>query len=108
MGPQFCLRSVDRITPKGFVETFDIYELRNETASAGVDEQRFCSEWETVFVALRNGPLAVAETELGLFLERYPLDGVARYHRSICDEAATLSRYRAQDLEATRVGSGSG
>lgn len=108
VGPQFCLRSVDRITPKGFAETFDIYELRDETASAGVDELRFCSEWETVYVALRNGPPAVAETELGLFLARYPLDGVARYHRSICDKAAALSRYRAQDLEATRLGSGSG
>ena len=38
---------------------------------------------EAVYSALREGPPAVAETELTAFLVRYPEDGVARYHRSV-------------------------
>ena len=82
-GPGFCFRSVDRIKPKGFAETFDIYELRGDKASAGADEREFCREWEAVYAAICNGPSAVAEAELDLFLAKYPQDGVAGYQRSI-------------------------
>ncbi|XIA66471.1 adenylate/guanylate cyclase domain-containing protein [Bradyrhizobium sp. TZ2] len=103
-GSGFCFRSVDRISPKGFAETFDIYELRSDNASAAADEREFCREWEAVYVALRNGPIAVAETELGLFLATYPKDGVARYHRSVCDGSAGMSRSSDQKSKATLLG----
>jgi hypothetical protein len=84
---------------------FDIFELRSESASADADERKFCREWEAVYAALRDGPVAVAEVELNLFLDRYPQDGVARYHRSIYDEAAKTSGYRKKS-KATLLGSG--
>jgi adenylate cyclase len=87
-GPGFCFRSVDRIKPKGFAETFDIYELRGDKISAGADEREFCREWEAVYAAICSGPPAVAEAELDLFLAKYPEDGVAGYQRSICKHEA--------------------
>src|SRR5882762_6486769 len=105
VGSRFHFRSVDRISPKGFAEMFDIFELRSESASADADERKFCREWEAVYAALRDGPVAVAEVELNLFLDRYPQDGVARYHRSIYDEAAKMSGYRKKS-KATLLGPG--
>ena len=78
---QFVFRSVDRISPKGFAEAFEIYELR---CARGEDDAAHCElarEWEVVYAALRHGPLAVAESELAAFLTKYPEDGVARYHQ---------------------------
>src|SRR5882757_10405976 len=81
---RFLFRSVDRISPKGFAEAFEIYELRCERGDGDGDAKdcEFCREWEIAYAALRNGPLAVAECELAAFLAKYPQDGVARYHRS--------------------------
>jgi adenylate cyclase len=87
-GDRFCFRSVDRISPKGFVEAFEIYELRCERADADAAQSEFCRDWEIVYAALRNGPLAVAESELGVFLIKYPGDGVARYHQGSFGVAA--------------------
>ena len=101
-GSRFCFRSVDRISPKGFAEMFDIFELRSESASADADERKFCREWEAVYAALRDGPVAVAEVKLNLFLDIYPQDGVARYHRSIYDEAAKMSGYRKKSKATLR------
>ena len=78
---RFRFRSVDRISPKGFAETFEVYELRGEGPEASPDEAEFCRAWELVYGAIRAGPLAVAEVELGAFLARHPNDGVARYHK---------------------------
>jgi adenylate cyclase len=80
-GAGFLFRSVDRIRPKGFAEAFEIYELRGERGNIDADDDERCRAWESVYVALRNGPLAVAESELTAFLAKYPEDGVARYHR---------------------------
>jgi adenylate cyclase len=77
----FLFRSVDRISPKGFAEAIEIYELRCERGDADAAHCEFCRDWEVVYSALRNGPLAVAERELAAFLAKYPEDGVARYHR---------------------------
>ena len=89
---RFVFRSVDRISPKGFAEAFDIYELRGErhggdAGDVGIGrdsgicrETGICKEWEDVYAALRNGPLAVAQHELAAFLAKYPDDGVAQYH----------------------------
>ncbi len=79
---RFLFRSVDRISPKGFAEAFEIYELRCERGDGDARDCEFCREWEIVYAALRNGLLAVAESELAAFLAKYPQDGVARYHRS--------------------------
>jgi adenylate cyclase len=78
---RFLFRSVDRISPKGFAEAFEIYELRCERGEGDAEDCEMCREWEIVYAALRNGPLAVAERELPAFLAKYPEDGVARYHR---------------------------
>jgi adenylate cyclase len=80
-GSQFCFRSVDRISPKGFAEAFEICELRCERAEADADELEFCRAWEAVYAALREGPSAVAEVELSAFLAKYGEDRVARYHQ---------------------------
>jgi adenylate cyclase len=80
-GSRFVFRSVDRISPKGFAEAFEIYELRCERGEGDAADSELCREWEAVYVALRNGPLAVAESELAAFLKKYPDDPVAAYHR---------------------------
>ena len=77
---RFVFRSVDRISPKGFAEAFDIYELRCEQNDRAAADFEICRDWEITYVALRNGPLALAERELAAFLTKYPDDGVARYH----------------------------
>ena len=78
----FVFRSVDRISPKGFAEAFEIYELRCARGEDDAAHGELCREWEAVYAALRHGPLAVAESELAAFLTKYPEDGVARYHRN--------------------------
>jgi adenylate cyclase len=81
-GSRFLFRSVDRINPKGFAEAFEIYELRCERGDADAGHCEQCREWEVVYAALRNGPLAVAEAQLAAFVAKYPEDEVARYHRN--------------------------
>jgi adenylate cyclase len=83
-GPGFCFRSVDRIKPKGFAETFEIYELRGDRTSTDDGDREFCREWEVVYATICSGTLAVAEAQLDMFLAKYPADGVAGYQRSIC------------------------
>ena len=78
---RFLFRSVDRISPKGFAEAFEIYELRCERGDGDAQDCELCRDWEIVYAALRNGPLTVAEQELAAFRAKYPEDGVARYHR---------------------------
>jgi adenylate cyclase len=78
---RFLFRSVDRISPKGFAEAFEIYELRCERGEDDTDDCELCREWEIVYSTLRNGPLMIAEQELAAFLAKHPEDGIARYHR---------------------------
>ena len=80
-GGGFGFRSVDRISPKGFAEAFDIYELRGEAADGDADELEFCRAWERVYAAVLAGPPAAIEVELAAFPARYPEDGVARHHQ---------------------------
>ena len=80
-GSRFLFRSVDRISPKGFAEAFEIYELRGEGNENDADEAEFCRAWELVYAAIRAGPMAVAVVELEAFRARYPNDGVASYHQ---------------------------
>ena len=82
-GSGFLFRSVDRIRPKGFGEAFEIYELRRKRREGNDEDCEFCRDWEIVYAALRNGPLAVADAELAAFLAKYPDDGVARYHQQL-------------------------
>jgi adenylate cyclase len=81
VGTRFLFRSVDRISPKGFAEAFEIYELRCETGKGDAEDAELCLQWEIVYAALRNGPLAVAEQKLETYLAKYPEDLVARYHQ---------------------------
>lgn len=76
----FVFRSVDRISPKGFAEAFEIYELRCARGEGDAPHGELVREWEAVYAALRNGPPAVAERQLATFLTKYPEDGVAHYH----------------------------
>jgi adenylate cyclase len=87
---RFFFRSIDRISPKGFAESFDIYELRSEADDSDRSNPEFCREWESVYAALRNGPLVIAETELAAFVSKYPKDKVARYHQQ-CRAPVTVS-----------------
>jgi adenylate cyclase len=67
-GPRLCFRSVDRISPKGFAEAFEIYELRCASHEGDAGDVGLCREWELVYAALHNGPSAAAEIELAAFL----------------------------------------
>jgi adenylate cyclase len=78
---RFRFRSVDRISPKGFAETFAIYELRGERGDHEPEDCELRREWEAVYAVLCNGPFATAECELAAFLAKYPDDAVARHHR---------------------------
>jgi adenylate cyclase len=95
---RFIFRSVDRISPKGFVEAFDIYELKGERDGEGAGDfgiyrdSGICKEWEIVYAALRNGPLAVAEHGLSAFLAKYPDDGVAQFHLSRLGQNSGLAQ----------------
>lgn len=84
---RFVFRSVDRIRPKGFGEAFEIYELRGERGEGDTGDCELCREWEIIYAALRNGPLAVAETELSAFLKKYPDDQIGRYHQVVARDA---------------------
>jgi adenylate cyclase len=86
VGRRFRFRSVDRISPKGFAEAFEIYELRPESTSGVAGDAEFCREWEMVYAALRNGPPAAVEDLLAAFRTKYPGDGVARYHQALPGE----------------------
>ena len=91
--------------PKGFAEDFAIYELREANAAATpARPKRSCRRWEAVYAALRDGPLVAAETKLDLFLAKYPADSVARYHRSIYDDAAAMSRSSGQKSKPALLG----
>ena len=79
-GSKFLFRSVDRISPKGFAEAFEIYELRCASDEGDAEAVELCSEWELIYTTLRKGPLAAAEIGLAAFLAKYPSDRVARYH----------------------------
>jgi adenylate cyclase len=87
VGARFLFRSVDRISPKGFAEAFEIYELRDGGRNGDAEDAELCREWEVVYSALRNGPIAVAQTQLGVFLTKYPQDGVARYHQTSAEKS---------------------
>jgi adenylate cyclase len=80
--PGFVFRRVDRISPKGFAEAFDIYELRCECGEGDARDRELSLEWEIVDAALRNGPRTVAESELSAFMRKYPEDEIARYHQA--------------------------
>jgi adenylate cyclase len=54
-GCPFHFRSVDNISPKGFAETFEIYELRRASGEKDAQDTEFCREWELVYAALRKG-----------------------------------------------------
>jgi adenylate cyclase len=86
---RFLFRSVDQISPKGFAEAFDIFELRCERTND--DEGEFCRDWEIIYAALRSGQSAKTKDALALFLNKYPHDGVARYyHRKLCGHEVIL------------------
>jgi adenylate cyclase len=84
---RFVFRGVDRISPKGFAEAFEIYELRGERGHGDAEDLEFCREWEIVYTTLRNGPLAAAEDLLAAFLAKYPGDGVACYHQRLSGDS---------------------
>lgn len=86
---KFLFRSVDRISPKGFAESFDIFELRCERGSS-IDED-FCQDWEIIYTALKDKFSPEAEAALTSFLRKHPHDGVARhYHYKLCDHGLIL------------------
>lgn len=86
----FVFRSVDRIKPKGFAEAFTIYELRCERSAMSEPETEFDREWEEVYASIHSGdPAGVAR--LTAFLQKYPDDGVARYHASSVSRDMTLA-----------------
>jgi adenylate cyclase len=79
--PAFVFRSVDRIKPKGFAEAFTIYELRCERSATSEPETAFDQQWEEVYAEIQAGSVA-GLAMLASFLQKYPDDGVARYHAS--------------------------
>lgn len=76
----FVFRSVDRIKPKGFAEAFMIYELRCEGEANSASEMAFCQRWEEVYRLIQTEHSEQTRAALAAFLDKYPDDGVARYH----------------------------
>jgi adenylate cyclase len=93
---RFVFRSVDRISPKGFAEAFDVYELRCERDDQHPEDLEMCRDWETVYAALRNGPEAAAEQELAAFLARYPGDSIAQSYARRRSEPVSSQQVRKQ------------
>jgi len=79
---QFLFRSVDQISPKGFAARFPVFELRCKRATADQADLDFCRAWEAVYLALSSATPALARERLDLFLQSYPDDSVAKYHRA--------------------------
>ncbi len=95
---EFLFRSVDQISPKGFAESFDIFELRCERGSNS--DEAFFQDWEIIYAALKSGLTAQVEDSLTLFLQKYPNDGVARYYyqKLFCVHAPSMSPARGAGL----------
>jgi len=91
---QFMFRSVDRLKPKGFAESFTIYELRCEVHEHTPFEFVFCQRWEQVYAIISEGDAGRAQAALRGFLDKYPTDGVAQYH---AQRLATEARERRLD-----------
>jgi adenylate cyclase len=88
----FLFRNVDRISPKGFAEAFEIYELRCERGEGHEPHDELCRDWEGVYASLRAGLSVLAEQQLAAFLAKYPQDGVARYHQACLRGAPRIGR----------------
>lgn len=81
-GSEFIFRSVDQISPKGFAESFDIFELR--CVRGDNSDESLSQDWEIIYAALKSRPSVAAEDSLILFMKKYPDDKVARYyHRKL-------------------------
>jgi adenylate cyclase len=89
---RFVFRSVDRLKPKGFAEAFTIYELRSEGSEHTPFEIVFCQRWEQVYALIEEGDTVGAHAALRAFLDKYPTDGVARYHASRLEAEARERR----------------
>ena len=77
----FVFRRVDDISPKGFSESFAIFELRCRRGSHTETEAAFCREWDRLFAAIASTPRAEALAGLEAFLDAYPDDEIAKYHQ---------------------------
>lgn len=75
-GGRFLFRCVDEISPKGFAEAVQIFELLDEEEAM----RSFCERWDIVYALMRREQPKVALAWVSDFLGRYPGDGVARYH----------------------------
>ena len=75
-------RRVDRISPKGFAEAFDVDELRCERGEGDARDSELSLEWEVVYAALRHGPLRGCRERTQRVHEKYPEDEVARDHQA--------------------------
>lgn len=88
-GAAFVFRSVDRISPKGFAEAFNVYEL---VGQRGEVEPAFCERWNVIYAAMQTEGTAISLARVMRYLADHPEDGVAKYH---------LARLRAVSSQHT-------
>ncbi|SNT11853.1 adenylate cyclase [Tardiphaga sp. OK246] len=76
----FVFRRVDNIKPKGFTDSFAIFELRCRRGPHTEAEAAFCREWDRLYAAMVNADAPEALAGLDAFLDAYPDDAIATYH----------------------------
>ncbi|VIO70958.1 adenylate/guanylate cyclase domain-containing protein [Bradyrhizobium ivorense] len=73
----FVFRSVDRISPKGFAEAFNVYELVGQRDEV---EPPFCRRWNAIYTSMQTEGTAISLVRVIRYLADYPEDRVAKYH----------------------------
>jgi len=73
----FVFRHVDQISPKGFAEAFNVYELLARRDSL---EPPFCERWNAIYASMQHEGVAISIARITRYLADHPHDGVARYH----------------------------
>lgn len=76
----FVFRCVDRIRPRGFGESFSIFELRCHRGPRTETEAAFCRDWDLLFASVAGAERTDALASFDAFLDAYPDDAIARYH----------------------------
>ncbi|MGM4988142.1 adenylate/guanylate cyclase domain-containing protein [Tardiphaga sp. 841_E9_N1_2] len=77
-GDGFLFRCVDSIRPKGFDQTFEIFELCCRRHGSTETEAFFCRSWNSIYARIMTAPAAEALCSLRGFADCYPEDQIAR------------------------------
>jgi adenylate cyclase len=92
----FVFRCVDRVRPKGFDQSFRIFELRCRRGLHTRTEAEFCRRWNVILERCQNCDETESLSLIEGFLDCYPDDRIASFH------AARLRGQLRLEAEDTR------